>query len=97
MNNKKIQVIGPDSPVCKKFLANVEKIVKELEIELPVEYVVDSVNSILVIDDKTVLSGLDLGEKEIHEALIKACFLSLDERGKENNHGCAGCQGCGRC
>lgn len=75
---KKIKVLGPGCPKCKKLLENTEAAVRELGVECEIEKVTD-INAImsqgvmmtpaLVIDDEVKVVGKVLATEEIKKLL----------------------------
>ncbi|MDD4290370.1 MAG: thioredoxin family protein [Patescibacteria group bacterium] len=79
-NITSIQVFGSGCPTCKKLYELTEKAVKELNLEITVEYITDiekmielgvMSSPVLVINNKVVLTGNLPSVEEIKELLNK--------------------------
>jgi small redox-active disulfide protein 2 len=101
---KKIEVLGTGCPTCKEFFNTVKKVAEDLEIETEIKYYDDvakmvelgvMTGPVLVVEDKAILIGSGHEKKEIREALLKACFSSIEEAKSDNCQTCSGC--CGGC
>ena len=80
MNNQitSIQVLGSGCATCKKLLEITKKVVKELNINIEVEYTTDvskmiemgvMTSPVLAVDGKPVLTGGGKSEDDVRQAL----------------------------
>lgn len=101
MNNKitSIQVLGSGCPTCKRLLEITKKVVKELGIEIEVEYITDiskmiemgvMTSPVLIINGKQVLTGGGKSEDDVRIVLQNNDNL-------EKNISVKGCSCGGKC
>ncbi len=99
MDNKmQIQVLGSGCPTCKQMFEATKRVVAELKINAPVEYITDVTkliemgvmqSPVLAINGKPVLIGKGYGEADIKNVLEKNSSVSRQS--------CAGCSCGGKC
>jgi small redox-active disulfide protein 2 len=79
----KIQVLGSGCPTCKKLFEMTQKVVKNIDEKLVVEYVTGVEASmqivalgvmsspVLVVDDRVAMTGFTPDEDKIREAILQ--------------------------
>ncbi len=93
----KIQVLGSGCPTCKQLFEETKKVVKDLNIDVEVEYITDvskmiemgvMSSPVLAVDGKPVLTGGGKSKEDIRKALQNNFSKDTDSTG-----GCAcGCK-----
>ena len=94
----KIQVLGAGCSKCKRLLETTKKIVKELGLDVEVEYTTDvsemiemgvMTTPVLAVNGKPVLTGDGKSEDDVRNA--------LEKNSKDNNTKAGGCSCGGNC